>query len=79
VARLSARAAAVAQLAENLQLKAVAEGIESEAQMVRLREMGYCYGQGFHMARPLPAGMVGELMAEVARSAATDRALSASG
>src|SRR3954451_552626 len=34
-------AAAVAQLAEYLQLSAVAEGIESGAQMDRLREMGY--------------------------------------
>jgi hypothetical protein len=41
-----------------LQLKGVAEGIESEAQMVWLREMGYRYGLGFRLARQLPAGMV---------------------
>jgi diguanylate cyclase (GGDEF)-like protein len=46
-------AAAVSQLAEYLQLKAVAEGIETEAQLERLRDMGYRYGQGFHLARPL--------------------------
>jgi diguanylate cyclase (GGDEF)-like protein len=55
-------AAAVAQLAEYLQLKAVAEGIETEGQLTRLREMGYRLGQGFHLARPLPAGEVGRLM-----------------
>jgi len=55
-------AAAVAQLAEYLQLSAVAEGIESEAQLVRLREMGYRLGQGFFMAKPLPADEVGNLM-----------------
>jgi len=55
-------AAAVAQLAEYLQLKAVAEGIETEDQMSRLREMGYRLGQGFHLARPLPADEVGALM-----------------
>jgi diguanylate cyclase (GGDEF)-like protein len=48
-------AAAVAQLAEHLGLKAVAEGIESEAQLERLRAMGYHYGQGFLMGRPAPA------------------------
>jgi diguanylate cyclase (GGDEF)-like protein len=56
-------AAAVAQLAEYLQLSAVAEGIESEAQLERLRDMGYRLGQGFFMARPLPADEAGALMA----------------
>jgi diguanylate cyclase (GGDEF)-like protein len=61
-------AAAVAQLAEYLQLKAVAEGIESEEQTVRLREMGYRYGQGFHLARPLPADEAGVIMARTPRA-----------
>jgi EAL domain-containing protein (putative c-di-GMP-specific phosphodiesterase class I) len=56
-------AAAVGQLAEYLQLSAVAEGIESEAQLDRLREMGYRLGQGFFMAKPLPADEAGKLMA----------------
>jgi diguanylate cyclase len=55
-------AAAVAQLAEYLQLSAVAEGIESEAQLNRLRDMGYRLGQGFYMAKPLPANEAGALM-----------------
>ena len=55
-------AAAVAQLAEYLQLSAVAEGIESEAQLNRLRAMGYRLGQGFFMAKPLPADEAGALM-----------------
>ncbi|MEV4348875.1 bifunctional diguanylate cyclase/phosphodiesterase [Actinoplanes sp. NPDC049596] len=55
-------AAAVAQLAEYLQLSAVAEGIESLEQLERLREMGYRLGQGFYMAKPLPAGEAGALM-----------------
>jgi diguanylate cyclase (GGDEF)-like protein len=55
-------AAAVAQLAEYLQLSAVAEGIESEAQLERLRAMGYRLGQGFFMAKPLPADQAGALM-----------------
>jgi diguanylate cyclase (GGDEF)-like protein len=56
-------AAAVAQLAEYLQLKAVAEGIETAAQMDRLREMGYRLGQGFHLARPLPPAEFAEIIA----------------
>ncbi|GAB2603093.1 hypothetical protein Aab01nite_84930 [Paractinoplanes abujensis] len=56
-------AAAVAQLAEYLQLSAVAEGIESESQLIRLREMGYRLGQGFFMSKPLPAEEAGALMA----------------
>ena len=59
-------AAAVAQLAEYLGLYAVAEGIESEAQRGRLRDMGYRLGQGFHMARPLPADEAGAFMARPA-------------
>jgi diguanylate cyclase (GGDEF)-like protein len=55
-------AAAVAQLAEYLQLRAVAEGIETAAQMDRLREMGYRFGQGFHLARPLPPAEFGKIM-----------------
>jgi diguanylate cyclase (GGDEF)-like protein len=57
-------AAAVAQLAEAFGLKTVAEGIEDEQQLARLREMGYRYGQGFLMARPLPADAYGALLAE---------------
>jgi len=59
-------AAAVARLAEYLQLSTVAEGIESEAQLIRLREMGYRLGQGFFMAKPLSADEVGNLMKKVA-------------
>ncbi|WP_250037273.1 putative bifunctional diguanylate cyclase/phosphodiesterase [Paractinoplanes maris] len=55
-------AAAVAQLAEYLQLSAVAEGIESEAQLDRLRDMGYRLGQGFFMSKPIPADEAGALM-----------------
>ncbi|MDI6104729.1 bifunctional diguanylate cyclase/phosphodiesterase [Actinoplanes sp. NEAU-A12] len=62
-------AAAVAQLVEYLQLKAVAEGIESEAQLIRLRDMGYRYGQGYFMARPLPPGECAELMAAAPQAA----------
>jgi diguanylate cyclase (GGDEF)-like protein len=73
-------AAAVVQLAEYLQLTAVAEGIEGDDQRARLREMGYRLGQGFRLAKPLPPAEVGALMANEARSAGSaDRVLSSSG
>jgi diguanylate cyclase (GGDEF)-like protein len=55
-------AAAVAQLAEYLNLYAVAEGIETAAQLERLRQMGYRLGQGYFLAKPLPPAEMAELM-----------------
>ena len=34
----------------------VAEGIESAAEIEALRDLGVVYGQGYHLARPAPAG-----------------------
>ena len=56
-------ATAVAQLADNLGLKAVAEGIETRDQLNRLRQMGFPYGQGFLLAKPMPADECAALMA----------------
>jgi diguanylate cyclase (GGDEF)-like protein len=60
-------AAAVAQLAEYLDLYAVAEGIETSAQLERLRAMGYRLGQGFFLAKPLPPEELAELMIRTVR------------
>lgn len=40
-------------LAENLHLEVVAEGIETEAQFLRLRELGCRLGQGFLFSKPV--------------------------
>ncbi|SDS67827.1 putative bifunctional diguanylate cyclase/phosphodiesterase [Actinoplanes derwentensis] len=64
-------AAAVAQLVEYLQLSSVAEGIESRAQLERLRDLGYRYGQGYFMAKPLPADECGALMVAAPMAAVT--------
>ncbi len=45
---------AILRLAQSLDLVAVAEGIETEAQLDRLRELDCPLGQGFLFARPLP-------------------------
>jgi diguanylate cyclase (GGDEF)-like protein len=42
-------------LARNLGLRTVAEGIENEESRARLAAMGCEIGQGFHFGRPLPA------------------------
>jgi diguanylate cyclase (GGDEF)-like protein/PAS domain S-box-containing protein len=47
--------AAVVNLAHTLGVKAVAEGVESSAQVTRLIELGCDFGQGYHFGRPMPA------------------------
>ena len=54
---------AIVQLATALEMRAVAEGVETEAQLEFLRSLGCGLGQGFHLARPMPAAQVGELLA----------------
>ena len=41
-------------LAHNLQLKVVAEGVEDEDTMKELARLGCNIAQGFHVSRPLP-------------------------
>lgn len=45
---------AVVQLAEALELVAVAEGVETPEQLQLLRELGCAEAQGYFMARPMP-------------------------
>jgi EAL domain-containing protein (putative c-di-GMP-specific phosphodiesterase class I) len=42
-------------LAHNMGLTVVAEGVEDEATLRRLREMGCDMVQGYHLSRPLAA------------------------
>jgi diguanylate cyclase (GGDEF)-like protein len=46
--------AAVVDLAANLGLRSVAEGIETTEQLLRLQQIGCNQGQGYLFARPLP-------------------------
>ena len=44
------------ELAHNLGLKAIAEGVEDQATLDLLAELGCDMAQGFHIARPMPMG-----------------------
>jgi|SRR5580692_1018908 diguanylate cyclase (GGDEF)-like protein len=58
------------ELARNLELTVVAEGIESEAVMDHLAALGCEVGQGYFISRPLPAGeLSARLRAPLALSA----------
>jgi EAL domain-containing protein (putative c-di-GMP-specific phosphodiesterase class I) len=54
---------AVIMLGTSLGKRVIAEGIETPAQMSRLRELGCELGQGFHMSRPVSAERVDLLLA----------------
>ena len=51
-------------LAHNLGLRVVAEGVESHQAWTRLNELGCDLAQGFYVSRPLPAADLGRLLHE---------------
>lgn len=57
-------------LSRRLGIAALAEGVETEAELDILTEIGFEYFQGFRFARPIPAGEVLELYAAERRNAA---------
>ncbi len=63
------------ELAHNLGLRVVAEGVETEAIWNRLRDLGCDYAQGYFLRRPIPPGELGEWLIEsgAARPAAAQR------
>ncbi|MGH2949014.1 MAG: putative bifunctional diguanylate cyclase/phosphodiesterase [Solirubrobacteraceae bacterium] len=52
------------ELAHNLGLRVVAEGVESHEAWERLAELGCDLAQGFHVSRPLPPDAMGRLLAD---------------
>lgn len=52
----------IIQLADNLNLTVVAEGIENEKQIEILRSFGCTIGQGFYFYRPMPLHEINELL-----------------
>ncbi len=52
----AAAIAAVVGLATACGMRSLAEGVETADQLGLVRELGCSYAQGFHIARPMPAG-----------------------
>ena len=59
----AALARTIIDLASNLGIVCIAEGIETGAQKDKLHELGCGLGQGFHFARPAPSLQLSELLA----------------
>jgi diguanylate cyclase (GGDEF)-like protein len=59
-------------LAHNLGLRVVAEGVESHQSWRRLTELGCDLAQGFYVSRPLPAADLGRLLHERSAALAAD-------
>jgi diguanylate cyclase (GGDEF)-like protein len=55
-------AEAVLQIARTFGLAPVAEGVEDAVQASRLRELDCAQAQGYHFAKPMPAGEVTDLL-----------------
>jgi diguanylate cyclase (GGDEF)-like protein/PAS domain S-box-containing protein len=68
--RVSLLVATIVQLARNLGLEPLAEGVETEAQRRFLVEHGCMLGQGFYFSRAVPAEQIAELHARTVRRAA---------
>ncbi|HEX4837822.1 MAG TPA: EAL domain-containing protein [Solirubrobacteraceae bacterium] len=65
--QVSELTAAIVQLARIFKLQAVAEGIENEEQLRRMREMRCDFGQGFHFAKPLSGEEIRAMAARQSR------------
>jgi diguanylate cyclase (GGDEF)-like protein/PAS domain S-box-containing protein len=63
----SALARAIVQIGRTLKMQTVAEGIETEDQMQRLRGLGCELGQGFHLCRPVLPDEIGLMLREGGR------------
>jgi diguanylate cyclase (GGDEF)-like protein/PAS domain S-box-containing protein len=53
---------AIVAMARALKLSVTAEGIENEDQLAHLRSMGCQRGQGYFLARPMPAAAINQLV-----------------
>jgi EAL domain-containing protein (putative c-di-GMP-specific phosphodiesterase class I) len=60
-------ARAIIKLGESLNLRTVAEGIETEEQFIELARLGADVGQGFHIARPLDPDALRSLLVDARR------------
>ena len=64
---------AIKQLADSLQIRVVAEGVETEAQRAQLCDIGIDELQGYLLARPMPAARLRPLLDAECRAGARQR------
>jgi diguanylate cyclase len=64
---------AVVDLAHNLGVATVAEGIENADQKARIQQLGCTYGQGYHFARPMSAADIEKKLTAVRDTAQARR------
>lgn len=57
-AKTAALAGAIIAMGRSLEIRTVAEGIETREQAERMRDLGCAYGQGFHFAAPTAGDLV---------------------
>lgn len=55
-------ASAIISMAHNLNMKTIAEGVETEEQLKILRQLGCDMIQGFYFSRPLPSGEIEKIL-----------------
>jgi diguanylate cyclase (GGDEF)-like protein/PAS domain S-box-containing protein len=60
--RSTAITTAIVRMAQALSVEVIAEGVETEAQLLALRDLGCELAQGFHLHPPLPAHEVSQLL-----------------
>jgi EAL domain-containing protein (putative c-di-GMP-specific phosphodiesterase class I) len=53
---------AVLAMGRGLEMRVIAEGVETETQQQQLRALGCRYMQGYHFSRPLPAEQISALL-----------------
>jgi len=63
----------IVALAKALKLAIIAEGIETQDQLERLRELGCEFGQGYLFSRPLPANEIEPMLSETFSWSSLDR------
>ena len=54
----------ITMLASSLGMNVVAEGVEDEKELAKLKELDCTYAQGYLFARPLPADRMTEILAD---------------
>lgn len=64
---------AIIQMAQGMALRVIAEGVETHAQMARLRELRCEIAQGYYIDRPMPAGELEAGYLKAPRAASGER------